>query len=70
MVTVRYGVNAANSGDADGRTVGEVREQFEQAFNIPEGAQARVNGSPASDDTVLASGSTLEFVRISGEKGN
>jgi molybdopterin converting factor small subunit len=68
-VTVRHGVNSTSSDSVAGKTVAEVREQLEEVLNIPESAQVRVNGSPAGEDNEIADGSTVEFVKVAGEKG-
>lgn len=67
--TIRYGVNSVTADSVADKTVGEVRAQVEQLLNIPASAQARVNGSPADDATVIPNGSTIEFVKAAGEKG-
>lgn len=68
-VSVRHGVNTMNLDSIAGKTVGEVRDQVEEVLNIPSSAQVRVNGSPANEDTVVSDNSTVEFVKVAGEKG-
>ena len=68
-VTVRHGVNSISSDTVVGKTVAEVREQVEEVLNVPASSQARVNGNPAADDDEIADGSTVEFVKVAGEKG-
>ena len=68
-ITIRHGVNTINVDSAAGKTVGEVREQAADILNIPENAQVRVNGAPADESTVLSDNSTVEFVKVAGEKG-
>jgi hypothetical protein len=58
-----------NADSVAGKTVGEVREQVAGILNVPEDAQVRVNGAPAEEDTVIADGATVEFVKVAGEKG-
>ena len=38
-------------------------------LNLGANEEARVNGSPATDETVVTEGQTLEFVKAAGEKG-
>ena len=68
-VTVRHGVNTINAENIVGKTVAELREQVADILNVPDNAQVRVNGAPASDDTVIPENSTVEFVKVAGEKG-
>ena len=68
-VTIRHGVNSINSDTVAGKTVADVREQAAEILNVPESAQVRVNGNPAEEDAVIADGSTVEFVKVAGEKG-
>jgi molybdopterin converting factor small subunit len=68
-VTIRHGVNSTSSDSVAGKTVAEVREQLEDVLNIPASAQVRVNGNPAGEDNEIADGSTVEFVKVAGEKG-
>jgi hypothetical protein len=68
-ITVRHGVNTINADSVAGKTVGEIREQAADILNIPDNAQVRVNGAPAQEDTVVADGATVEFVKVAGEKG-
>jgi molybdopterin converting factor small subunit len=68
-ITIRHGVNTINVDSAAGKTVGEVREQAAEILNVPDNAQVRVNGAPADEDTVIADGATVEFVKVAGEKG-
>ncbi len=68
-ISVRHGVNTLNLDTIAGKTVGEVREQVASILNVPGSAQVRVNGAPASEDTLLSDNSTLEFVKVAGEKG-
>ena len=67
--TVRHGVNSISSDSVAGKTVADVREQVEEVLNVPVSAQVRVNGAPAGEDDTIADGSTIEFVKIAGEKG-
>jgi len=68
-ITIRHGVNSITSETAAGKTLGELRDQVAEILNVPENAQARVNGSQAGNEVQLADGDTLEFVKTAGEKG-
>ena len=52
-----------------GMRVGEVQALLQAAYNIAPGVGVNVNGAEADDDTLLATGDSLEFVRAAGEKG-
>jgi hypothetical protein len=66
-VTVIYAANDQAVGA--GSTVGELRRLFTPAFNIPEGAVARVNGEDADESDVPQDGEKLVFLATTGEKG-
>ena len=68
-ITIRHGVNSLTLDHLAGSTVEHVREQVADMLNVPASAQVRVNGSLADGDTILADNSTVEFVKIAGEKG-
>ena len=68
--TIRHGVNTTTLDSVAGKTVGEVREQVSDLLNVPESAQVRINGTPADEDDEIADGSTVEFVKVAGEKGS
>jgi antitoxin (DNA-binding transcriptional repressor) of toxin-antitoxin stability system len=65
---VTYGAESMNVSAA-GRTVGEIRQHMKHVLNIPEDAQSRVNGNLVDGDYVLQDNDTLEFVKVSGQKG-
>jgi len=67
--TVRHGVNTTTLDSLAGKTVAEVREQVAELMNVPDSAEVRINGSPADEDTVIGENSTVEFVKVAGEKG-
>jgi hypothetical protein len=52
-----------------GYTVGEVRERFADALNIPAGASVTVNSVPVGDDQVLVDGEEIIFAKPLGQKG-
>lgn len=55
--------------DLEGKTVGMVRKNLREAFNIPGDADALIGGKSVQDDFVLEGGSCLEFVKEAGVKG-
>lgn len=69
MVTIRYGVNSLTSENVAGQTVRDVRAIVEDVMNVPESAEARVNGAAAQADSEISDGVTVEFVKVAGEKG-
>lgn len=52
-----------------GMTVGRVQDAFGQTLNIPQGAEALVNGTPVPQHHVVRDGDRLEFYKPSGRKG-
>jgi len=52
-----------------GSTVGEVRERFADALNIPSGASVTVNGVVVDDGQVLVDGEEIIFAKPLGQKG-
>jgi hypothetical protein len=52
-----------------GLTVGEAYAQVREMMHMPESVIAVIDGRPANVHERIASGSTLEFVKRSGEKG-
>jgi hypothetical protein len=52
-----------------GMSVGEARNLLNVPYNIAPNAFVTLNGFEADDDTRLAEGDVLEFVRPAGEKG-
>jgi hypothetical protein len=67
--TIRHGVNNTTLDSLVGKTVGEVREQVSDLLNIPASAQVRVNGAPAGESDIIGENTTVEFVKVAGEKG-
>ena len=65
------GVNTANVGDAEGKTINEAVRAYGQVLNIPkENCKILVNGDEIDDrDTVINAGDDVEFVKAAGEKG-
>lgn len=68
-VRVIHGANERYFDHLTGKTVGSVRKSLRDAFNIPGDASALINGKEVGDDFILASGNSLEFVKMAGEKG-
>jgi hypothetical protein len=66
------GINKAPI-NAVGKTVGELRGQLKKVLGISEGAVAMVDGvviDPSQETTfVVQAGSTIEFIKESGQKG-
>jgi hypothetical protein len=58
-----------NSAALDGLTVGEVREQFGDILQVPDGARSTIDGRQVSNDTVVNVGDTLVFDMPTGSKG-
>lgn len=50
-------------------TIAQVRRRFTDLLDIHPEATPVVDGSPVDDETVIAVGQTLMFLRRSGEKG-
>ena len=50
-------------------TVGEVRRRFSDRLDLDPAGTALLDGRPVDDDTTIAAGQTLMFVRRAGEKG-
>ena len=67
--TVISGPSVLRNQDLTGMTVGEVRERFSDALNIPEDATATVNGIPVEDEQVIVNGEEVLFAKPLGSKG-
>ena len=63
-VEVNYGAHS-EAADLEGQTVGEVREQYQMVFNIPDSSQVTLNGQPLARenerDTKLKDNDRLDF---------
>jgi hypothetical protein len=55
--------------DLAGKTVGSVRKNLREIFNIPSDAEALISGNAVPDDFILEGGQSLEFLKESGVKG-
>ncbi|KAA5538606.1 winged helix-turn-helix domain-containing protein [Roseiconus nitratireducens] len=64
-------VHGANEGRFEfvGQTVNQARRVLKDAFNIPDDAEALVDGREVDEDYMIRNGETLEFVRTLGHKG-
>jgi len=64
-------VHVANQDyfDLEGKTVGTVRKNLREVFNIPGDAEALISGKAVGDDFILEGGQSLEFVKEAGVKG-
>jgi len=67
-VEVLYGAEAQTLS-ISGHNVMTVRGELKHVLNIPDDAQARVNGELVDGDYVLQEHDTLEFVKVAGQKG-
>jgi hypothetical protein len=67
-VEVMHGVYA-HSLPLAGMTVRQARAELEQRMNIDPDAMAVVDGHESDEDTILAQGQVLNFVKHAGEKG-
>lgn len=67
--TLISGPSRLTNQDLTGLTVGEVRDRFGDALNIPEGASATINGITVEDDQVLVNGEEILFAKPLGQKG-
>jgi hypothetical protein len=67
-VDVIHGVYA-HSLPLAGMTVRQARAEVEQRMNIDPDAMAVVDGREVGEDTILAQGQVLNFVKHAGEKG-
>ena len=52
-----------------GQTVNSIRKKLAQSMSIDGAAQALVDGEPASGDTIVYGGATLQFHKDAGQKG-
>lgn len=68
-VSIRHGVNTTSLDSLSGKTVREIREEVGDLLNVPASAQVRINGNPAGEESVVADGASVEFVKVAGEKG-
>ncbi|MGE0607272.1 MAG: hypothetical protein AB7O62_09280 [Pirellulales bacterium] len=68
QIQVIHGVHA-HSLPLLGRTVGQARAELSERMNIAPDAVAVIDGNTVPEDTVLAEGQVLTFVKHAGEKG-
>lgn len=67
-VEVIHGVYA-HSLPLAGMTIGQARAELAERMNLAPDAIAVLDGRQAGDDTVLAEGQVLNFIKHAGEKG-
>ena len=67
-VEVVYGAEST-SLNLSGYKVQDVRDTLKHVLNIPNDAQARVNGNLVDGNYILQESDTLEFVKVAGQKG-
>ena len=67
-VDVVYGAEST-SLELSGYKVQDVRDTLKHVLNIPNDAQARVNGNLVDGEYILQELDTLEFVKVAGQKG-
>jgi hypothetical protein len=68
-LTVVYGANEQDVKGFTGKTVGDIRAEFKESLNIPDGATAYLNGDPVDDSETVSDDDSLEFTKLSGKKG-
>lgn len=68
-ISVRHGVNSLTLDTLAGKSAREIRAELGDLLNVPDSAQVRINGAAATDDSLVADGATVEFVKTAGEKG-
>jgi hypothetical protein len=52
-----------------GKSVAEIQKELKHVLNIPAEAQPRVNSKIVDGNYILQETDTLEFVKVSGQKG-
>ena len=68
-VTLKFGANTLDIAVA-GRTISDVREDYESPLGMSGDEQARLNNATTAEpDYVLQDGDVVEFVKPAGEKG-
>jgi hypothetical protein len=67
--TLISGPNRLTNQPLSGMTVGDVRDRFSEALNIPDGAVATINDISVEDEQTLVNGETLIFSKPLGSKG-
>jgi len=68
-VQVIHGANNQTFENLANSTVGDVRDTLAEVFNIPNDAQALVNGENVGNNYRLKANDTLEFIKQAGVKG-
>lgn len=68
-VRVSHGANEQYFDGISGKSVEQVRKSLREVFNIPQDAEAVVDGKVVANDFVLEAGQYLEFYKPAGTKG-
>jgi hypothetical protein len=68
MITIKCGINTLQL-DIAGQTVSDIRVKCTSALNISEDMSARIDGLLAPETLPVEDDSTLEFVKVAGQKG-
>ena len=68
-VRVVHGANDQPFPNLEGKTVGWIKKNLRDAFNIPSDAESLVGGEQVGDEFVVSGGQTVEFVKEAGVKG-
>lgn len=70
MITLNYGVNEITTNSFDGKSVSNAAKFALEFLGAPNDATIKVNGEEVFDKSlILDDGDTVEFVKVSGEKG-
>lgn len=67
--TIVSGPSRLTGQQLTGLTVAQVRDRFEDALNIPEGATATINEVSVSEEQVIVNGEEIVFSKPLGSKG-
>src|SRR4051812_5508015 len=68
-VRVVHGAKDETFDAVVGRTIGEIRKSLKDSYNIPEDAQALIDGKQVDENTTVQANTTLEFIKQAGVKG-
>ena len=68
-ITVAYGANTWPFTVDDGTVVGDIRDEFGAACQIPDDAVASIRGEDVDSDHRLHEGDTITFQKRTGTKG-
>jgi hypothetical protein len=68
-IRVTFGANTLSLDGQAGRSVGDLRSSCDTLLSLSGEEQAKVGGIAVDDDTILADGASVEFVKVAGSKG-